>query len=80
LLVHLNRDGVAGLYSASTGYSTTVDVAPDVVVGNVGKRVVGGWHADACFSLIDTVDPEVLEDCMAGDARCRQRCRDGEDS
>jgi hypothetical protein len=80
LLVHLNRDGVASFHSTSTGYSATVDVAPDVVVGNIGKRVVRRWHADACFSLIDAIDPEVLKDCVASDARCRQRCHDGEDS
>jgi hypothetical protein len=80
LLVHLNRDGVTGLDSTSTGYSATVDVAPDVVVGDIGQRVVRRWHADACFSLIDTIDPEILKDCMAGDARGRQRCHDGKNS
>ena len=80
LLVHLDRDGVAGFDSASSGYSASVDVAPDVVVGNIGERVIGSWHADACFSLIDAVDPEILEDCVSGDARRRQRCHDGEDS
>ena len=77
--MHLDRHSVASFHSTSTGHSATVDVASDVVVGDIGERVVGRWHAHACFSLVDAVDPKVLEDCMSGDARGRC-CHDGKDS
>lgn len=77
--MHLDRHSVASFHSTSTSHSTTVDVAPDIVVGDIGERVVGGRHAHACFSLVDAVDPEVLENCVSGDARGRC-CYDGEDS
>lgn len=67
LLVHLDGHRVAGFDGASAGYGAAVDIAPDAVGGDVGERVVGLRHAHACFSLVDTVDPEVLERCVRGD-------------
>ena len=80
LLVHLDRHGVASLNSTSAGYIATVDIAPDAVGSDIGERVVGLWKADACLSLVDAVDPKVLEDCVSGNARGRERRHDGEDS
>lgn len=70
LLMHLDGHCVAGFDGTSARYGAAVDVTSDAVGGNVGEGAVGLWHADACFALVDTVDPEVLEGCVRGDASC----------
>lgn len=76
LLMHLDRDGVAGFYGTSPSHGTPVVVAPDAVGRNVRQRVVVLRHPDACFSLIDAIDPEVLESGVCCDVRYRQRCHE----
>jgi len=61
LLVHFDGHRVAGFDGTSARYGAAVDVAADVVGGDVLQGVVGGGHADAGFALVDAVDPEVLE-------------------
>jgi hypothetical protein len=70
LLVHLDGHGVAGFDGAATRDGAAVDVAADVVGGDVCEGVVGGGHADAGLALVDAVDPEVLEGGVGGDLGC----------
>ena len=67
LLVHFDGHRVAGFDGTSARYGAAVDVAADVVGGDVLQGVVGGGHADAGFALVDAVDPEVLEGGVGGD-------------
>jgi len=69
LLVHFNRHSVASFDGTSAGYGAAVDVASNAVGRDIGQRAVGLRHAHAGFSLVDAVDPEVLERCVGGDAR-----------
>lgn len=71
LLVHLDGDSVSRFDGATTCYGTAVDVAAEVVGGDVGHGVVGGGHADAGLALVDAIDPEVLEGGVGGDLGCR---------
>jgi hypothetical protein len=71
LLVHFDGDGVSRFDGATACYSTAVDVAAEVVGGDVGHGVVGGGHADAGLALVDAIDPEVLEGGVGGDLGCR---------
>jgi hypothetical protein len=71
LLVHFDGDGVSRFDGATACYSTAVDVAAEVVGGDVGHGVVGGGHANAGLALVDAIDPEVLECGVGGDLGCR---------
>jgi hypothetical protein len=70
LLVHFDSDGVSRFHGAAPRHGAAVDVAAQVVGGDVGHGVVGGWHADAGLALVDAIDPEVLEGGVGGDAGC----------
>jgi len=74
LLVHFDGDGVAGFDGAAARDGAAVDVAAQVVGGDVGHGVVGGGHADAGLALVDAVDPEVLESGVGGDAGGGEGC------
>lgn len=70
LLVHFDSDGVSRFDGAAPRDGAAVDVAAQVVGGDVGHGVVGGGHADAGLALVDAIDPEVLEGGVGGDAGC----------
>ena len=68
--VPLHLDGVAGLGRVgghARGYFVAVDVARDVVGGDVRDRVVGGGHADGGLVAGGlAVDPELVEVLVGG--------------
>jgi hypothetical protein len=75
-LMHLNRDGVAGIYGAFPRYtSRSAGVASHVVGAYAGDWAIAPGHADAGGRLVNPVDPHLLEDGVAGDLLDHQdRC------
>lgn len=67
LLVHLDGHAAAGLDAADTADTAgAACVAGEVTGANICDGGVGGGHADAGGSIIGSVDPELLEDGVAG--------------
>lgn len=60
-------------------HSALVDITSNRVGRDVGQRVVAVRQSHAGLSLVNTIDPKLLESCMGFDLGSGQSCRQSEE-
>jgi hypothetical protein len=77
LLVHLNGHGITSLDRALRGGRRCSSVASNIIAADACNGAVARGNTSALSSLIDTIDPELLESGMAHDLLGSKRREDG---
>lgn len=78
LLMDLNGNGVTSLDTTLGTRWAAVDVTDHVGAVNILDWRVGVWLPDTRSTLVDAIDPELLEGSVGCDLCCREGS-DGED-